>query len=299
MIGQNKNKKHIPVLCKEVLQYLQPKEGESYLDLTAGYGGHTELVLERTLQPKMATLVDRDQNAIKHLIERFGESEGPTIVQKDYLTASQELLAEAKQFDMILADIGVSSPHLDMVSRGFSFTSEGPLDMRMDQSQQLTAEIIVNNFSEEELAEIINKYGEEPAGRVIARLICQSRPIKTTTELAQVVARAYKSKYKGHSKVNPATKTFQALRIAVNDELAQLEQSLGLWADLLAPSGRLVVITFHSLEDRIVKQFFKDNSQGLDDDLMLLTKKPIIASQEENDFNPRARSAKLRAVCKK
>ncbi len=299
MYSQNKNKKHIPVLSDAVLQYLQPKEGESYLDLTAGYGGHAELILERTLQPNMATLVDRDQNATMHLSERFGEGEGPKIVKKDYFTASKELLAEAKQFDMILADIGVSSPHLDMVSRGFSFTGEGPLDMRMDQSQHLTAEIIVNEYSEQELADTISKYGEEPAGKAIARLICQNRPIKTTTELAQVVARAYKTKYKGHSKVNPATKTFQALRIAVNDELAQLEQSLGLWADLLAPSGRLAVITFHSLEDRIVKRFLKENSQGLDDKLTLLTKKPVTASQQEIDFNPRARSAKLRSACKK
>lgn len=299
MFDQNKNKKHFSVLACEVLKYLQPKKDESYLDLTAGYGGHAELVLERTLQPSQATLVDRDQNAIEHLKARFGQEHSPRIIHKDYLRASKELEAEGVQFDMILADIGVSSPHLNSTVRGFSFQAEGPLDMRMDPTQELTAEFIVNNYSQQELESLLREYGEEPQARKIAVLICKSRPLKTTTELAKVASQAVKKRYEGRSKVHPATRTFQALRIAVNDELAQLGQSLPVWLDLLAPQGRLVVISFHSLEDRIVKQFLKENSQGLDSPLNLLTKKPIIAGQDEIVINPRARSAKLRAAAKK
>jgi 16S rRNA (cytosine1402-N4)-methyltransferase len=299
MIDQNKNKKHIPVLLSEVLLYLLPKEGNSYLDLTAGYGGHAEAVLERTLRPERATLVDRDRDAIEHLHERFGKGQGPRIIHKDYLRASIELNAKSAQFDMILADIGVSSPHLNSEVRGFSFNSEGPLDMRMDQSQDLTAETIVKSYSQPDLENLLRVYGEEPNARKIAEFICKNRPITTTTELATVTSQAVKKRYKGRSKVHPATKTFQALRIAVNDELAQLEQSLPVWLNLLAPKGRLAVICFHSLEDRIVKQFFKEYSIGLDSPLSLLTKKPVMASEDEIVINPRARSAKLRAVVKK
>ncbi len=299
MFDQNKNKKHIPVLQNQVLQYLLPKEGETYLDLTAGYGGHAGAILERTLQPNRATLVDRDRDAVDHLLKRFGKEPGPRIIQKDYLTASIELNAESAQFDIILADIGVSSPHLNSKVRGFSFSSEAPLDMRMDQSQELTAGTIVNSYSQAELENLLRIYGEEPSARKIAELICKSRPISTTTELATVTSQAVRKRYKGRSKVHPATKTFQALRIAVNDELAQLEQSLPVWLDLLAPCGRLAIISFHSLEDRIVKHFFKEHSTGLDSPLSLLTKKPVMAEQSEIDFNPRARSAKLRAAAKK
>lgn len=299
MIGQNKNKNHIPVLSREVLEYLQPKKNQSYLDLTAGYGGHAELILERTLRPEKATLVDRDQNAIGHLVQRFGKGEvGPNIIQDDYLSASRELLAEAKQFDMILADIGVSSPHLNEPSRGFSFQNEGPLDMRMDTNQSLSAQEVVNTYAEEQLARVLRDFGEEPKSRTIAKLICEARPIKTTTELAQIVARAYPKRIWGRKKPNPATKTFQAIRIEVNGELEQLSQSLPIWAQLLAPGGRLAVISFHSLEDRIVKGFLKENSQGYDGPLQILTKRPIAPGQAEIDFNPRARSAKLRAACK-
>jgi 16S rRNA (cytosine1402-N4)-methyltransferase len=292
--NQNQTNQHFPVLTNAVLQYLQPKKGESYLDLTAGYGGHAELVLERTLQPSNSTLVDRDLNAIAYLHDKFLES-GVQIIQKDFLGASQELLKANKQFDLILADLGVSSPHLDNASRGFSLKTTGPLDMRMDQAQNVTAETIVNSYGEVELRNLLREYGEEPRAAKIARLIVEHRPITTTTGLAKVVAHAWP----GHSKVHPATRTFQALRIAVNSELDQIKQALPLWVDLLAPGGRIVVISFHSLEDRIVKQQFKELAGNrYDAVLTLLTKQPVMADSAEIVSNPRARSAKLRAAAK-
>ena len=198
-------------------------------------------------------------------------------------------------FDMILADLGVSSPHLDIASRGFSFSQEGPLDMRMDQSQELTADFIVNNYSEARLTELIKRYGEDPKARQIARSIVQNRPIHTTQELATNIAKIWP----GHSRVHPATRTFQALRIAVNDELEQLRLSLPVWIDLLAPNGRLAVISFHSLEDRLVKQIFQElGGDRYDAILEVLTKRPVSGDTNEIVFNPRARSAKLRAAVK-
>lgn len=292
--NQNQTNQHFPVLLTEVLHYLQPQEGDSYLDLTAGYGGHAEQVLERTLQPSTSTLVDRDRNAIAELQAKFAER-GVQIIHQDFLGASQELLRAGRQFDLILADLGVSSPHLDNASRGFSLKTTGPLDMRMDQTQSVTAETIVNNYSEVELRDLIREYGEEPRAAKIARLIVEHRPITTTTQLAQVVAQAWP----GHSKVHPATRTFQALRIAVNSELDQIKQAIPLWVDLLAPGGRIVVISFHSLEDRIVKQSFNELAGNrYDAVLTLLTKQPVMADAEEIVFNPRARSAKLRAAAK-
>ena len=195
---------------------------------------------------------------------------------------------------MILADFGVSSPHLNDANRGFAINANGPLDMRMDQSQTLTAADIVNTYSADELSDILHRYGEEPKNRTIARLIVHNRPFKTTADLAAVVSRAWP----GHSKIHPATRTFQAIRIAVNDELGQLEHSLPLWIEILNPGGRVVVISFHSIEDRLVKQTFKDASEGLGSILTLLTKRPVTAGQQELVFNPRARSAKLRAAVK-
>lgn len=291
---QERNK-HYPVLLAEVLQYLDPKEGEKYLDLTAGYGGHAREVQDRTLKPHNTTLVDRDQNAVAYLGRQFDGS-GVQIIHKDFLSASRELQATGKQFDIILADLGVSSPHLDNADRGFSIRENGPLDMRMDETQPLTAEGIVNSYDEAELARIIRVYGEEPRAKKIARLIVEHRPITTTHELAKVVAQAWP----GHSKVHPATRTFQAIRIAVNNELDLLEQSLPIWIDLLAPGGRIAVISFHSLEDRIVKQYFASQSGNrYDAVLQLLTKQPVTGGADEIVFNPRARSAKLRAAVKK
>jgi len=292
--NQNQTNQHFPVLPQAVLHYLQPKKGESYLDLTAGYGGHAETVLERTLQPSTSTLVDRDLNAIAYLQEKF-KSSGIQIIHKDFLGASQELKQANKQFNLILADLGVSSPHLDNASRGFSLRTEGPLDMRMDQTQNLTAEVVANNYDEAELSKLIHEYGEEPRAKKIARLIVENRRITTTTQLAKIVAQAWP----GHSKIHPATRTFQALRIAVNSELDQIKQAIPLWVDLLAPGGRIVVISFHSLEDRLVKQQFKELAGNrYDAVLTLLTKQPVMADDDEIVSNPRARSAKLRAAAK-
>jgi len=288
-------KKHYPVLLKEVLQYLAPKEGEKYLDLTAGYGGHAQEVLDRTLKKSHSTtLVDRDQHAVEYLRQKFADT-GVDIIHKDFLSASRELQAEGKQFDIILADLGVSSPHLDDASRGFSIRFDGPLDMRMDERQSLTAEEIVNNYPEAELVRILRTYGEEPRANKIARLIVENRPIQTTNTLAKVVARAWP----GHSKTHPATRTFQGIRIAVNDELELLRLSLPIWIDLLAPGGRIAIISFHSLEDRIVKQALAEAAgDRYDAVLQLLCKQPIVADEHEAVFNPRSRSAKLRVAAK-
>ncbi len=284
---------HVPVLLAEVLEYLAPKKGDRYLDVTAGYGGHASKIIELT--QATATLIDRDNDAIKYLSSKF-KTETVTIVHGDYLAASQELARAAQKFDLILADLGISSPHLNTASRGFSFQTSGPLDMRMDQSQTLTAETVVNTYSQEELAKTIRDFGEEPKAGKIARAIALNRPIKTTAELARLVERAAHSKW---SRLHPATKTFQAIRLIVNDELGQLERALPVWFDLLEPGGRIAIISFHSLEDRLVKQALKSAAgERYDAELKLLSKKPIMASQTEIAINPRARSAKLRAAVK-
>ena len=292
---QDEQNHHIPVLLQPVLTYLAPKQGETYLDLTGGYGGHASAVLDQTQNPTGMVLVDRDTNAIKALTAKF-EGRGVQIRQADFLTASRGLQAEGKKFAMILADLGVSSPHLNQASRGFSIAQDGPLDMRMDQTQSLTAEQVVNTYKEAELAQLIKRYGEDPKSRQIASLIVNNRPIKTTKELAQIVAKAWP----GHSKVHPATRTFQALRIAVNDELELLRKSLPIWIEnLLAPGGRIAIISFHSLEDRIVKDAFKQaGGDRYDASIQIVTKKPVVGDQDEIVFNPRARSAKLRVAFK-
>lgn len=285
---------HQPVLLKEVLQRLQPKQAESYLDVTAGYGGHAAAVLARTNSPEKAVLVDRDSEAIKSLKARFAE-QGVKIIHQDFLAASNRLAGKARRFEMILADLGVSSPHLERATRGFSLKNPGPLDMRMDRRQDLTADHIVNDASEDELVRIFTEYGEEPKARQIARRIIEARPLKSTSQLAAIAATAWP----GRNRVHPATRVFQALRVAVNDELNQLEQSLPIWLNLLAPGGRLVVISFHSLEDRLVKRFLAEHSATeFGGELEILTKKPLKATDEEIVFNPRARSAKLRAAVK-
>jgi len=285
---------HVPVLLKAVLTYLRPQIGESYLDLTAGYGGHARAILEHTKEPAKATLVDRDANAITALSEF--ERQGVTLLQRDFLSASEFLLGEQKKFDIILADLGVSSPHLDNAERGFAFAQDGPLDMRMDQTQTLDATTVVNTYSVDNLERIIREYGEEPRARTVAHAIVEARPIYTTQTLADIVRQVMP---KG-SKTHPATRTFQALRIAVNDELELLRGSIPLWMELLNDDGRLGVISFHSLEDRIVKQAFAESAgDRYDAQLQLLTKRPVVADRQEVVFNPRARSAKLRCVVKK
>lgn len=285
---------HEPVLLSEVLEYLSPRAGESYLDVTAGLGGHAERVLELTRAPKEAVLVDTDQQSAAELTKKFGKA-GTEIISEDFLVVSRRLNEEDRKFDLIFADLGVSSPQLDEASRGFSFNKNGPLDMRMNETKDLTADKIVNGYSEKKLAEILRNFGQEPKALEIARRIVDSRPVNTTSELAKIAQKSWPSR----SRVHPATRTFQALRIAVNSELEQLQQSLPVWLDLLKPEGRMVIISFHSLEDRIVKDFLAENSAGAyDAELRLLTKKPITASPNEIVSNPRARSAKLRAAAK-
>lgn len=284
-------KLHIPVLLPEVIKSLSPRPDEKYLDLTAGYGGHAKSILDVTLNYKDSVLVDRDDFAIEHLKAKFPQT---NIMHMDFYSAVLQLIECGKTFDIILADFGVSSPQLDLKDRGFSFKNEGPLDMRMDRRQKLTASDVVNKYSERELAEIFVKYGEEKAGRakMLAREIVTHRPITTTRELADLIAS--KSKY---SHTHPATKVFQAIRIAVNDELEEIEKTLPLLPKLLNKNGRLGLITFHSLEDRLVKDYFKEaTSHGEESELTLKTKKPIVAEQQELVINPRARSAKLRVV---
>ncbi|HSX47219.1 MAG TPA: 16S rRNA (cytosine(1402)-N(4))-methyltransferase RsmH [Patescibacteria group bacterium] len=290
---QNKNNQHEPVLPREVLKYLDPKKGDTYLDLTAGYGGHAMAILEKTGSLRQSVLVDRDQQAISHLKELF--SRECKIVNKDYYSATKDLADKNVQFDLILADLGVSSPHLKDGERGFSYITPGPLDMRMDETQEVKASTILNSYSKKEIVKILRDFGEEPKANIIANYIVDSRPIYTTDELARIAKKAWPK----YSKKHPATRVFQALRIAVNDELNQLKLSLPIWLELLKPGGRIVVISYHSLEDRIVKQIFLQSSRyKYESNLQLLTKKPISPSPDELEFNPRARSAKLRAAVK-
>lgn len=287
---------HVPVLLDMAINVLEPKAGEKYLDLTAGYGGHARAFLAITKNFSGATLVDRDENAIKHL-SHFA-SQGVKVLHTDFVDAAKQLVQRGEQFDIVFADLGVSSPQLDKAERGFSFTNSGPLDMRMDQLQQVSAATIVNTYSETDIADIIESYGQESKtiARKIAKSIISHRPLKTTDELARLVK---STKRGGWSKIHPATRTFQALRIAVNDELKLVENLLPLVTRLLKPGGRVGIISFHSLEDRLVKKYFKEQSeQGFEAELISLTKKPILGSIYDVN-NPRARSAKLRAAVKK
>jgi 16S rRNA (cytosine1402-N4)-methyltransferase len=287
---------HEPVLLPSVIELLAPKKGESYLDLTAGYGGHASAIISRTSAPEQAVLVDRDQKAIDEL--GSFKRKGTRLIHDDFASAASSLAESDERFDMILLDVGVSSPQLDRAARGFSFQADGPLDMRMDQRQTRSAANIVNKASLDELVDIITRYGEERLGpaRKIARAIRDNRPINTTGELASVILSTHRGKWQ---KIHPATRTFQALRIAVNDELGQLSRTLHTLPDLLKPGGRATVISFHSLEDRLVKQYFAEVAQaGYDAEFELLTKKPLLGSIHDVN-NPRARSAILRAVAKK
>ena len=288
-------KLHIPVLLPEVLAGLQPKVGEKYLDLTAGYGGHAAEILGVTQNYKDSVLVDRDEFAVEYLRGKFKDI---TIIHDDFYNAMLQLLESGKTFDIILADFGVSSPQLDQKDRGFTFKEKAPLDMRMNRRQTLTADKIVNHWSERDLASIFEKYGEEKPGRakMLAREIVHHRPINDTEELANLI----KSKTHGFSKTHPATRIFQAIRIAVNDELKVIEDALPLMPKLLNKDGRLAFITFHSLEDRLVKDFLKEaTSLGEESELKVEYKKPIVAGNQELFINPRARSAKLRIAKKR
>jgi len=287
---------HVPVLLEATLDLLKPIQGESYLDLTAGYGGHARRFLERTENYSGAVLVDRDEFALATL--GAFEQKGAELLHTDFASAAKVLVEEGKQFDIVLVDLGVSSPQLDRAERGFSFTKSGPLDMRMDARLEVSAKELVNTASESELTRIITRYGEEPLGvaRRIAQAITKHRPLSTTEELATLIAGQHRGR---RTKIHPATRTFQALRIAVNDELGQIERLLPLLPELLTKNGRVGIISFHSLEDRLVKRYFADqNASGYEAELTILTKKPYDGATYDV-HNPRARSAKLRAAVKK
>ena len=292
----NMEKLHNPVLLSEVIAGLAPKPGESYLDLTAGYGGHASEILDVTQQFKDSYLIDRDEFAINYLKNKFPPS--INLINSDFYSAVLQLFECGKTFDMILADFGVSSPQLDMEERGFSFRYDAPLDMRMDQRQKLTAYDVVNKTSERELIDILKKYGEIPDGRAYAyaRVIVSHRPIKSTLELAELI----RVRVHGYSRTHPATQVFQAIRIVVNNELEQIEKTLPILPKLLNKNGRLGIITFHSLEDRLVKEFMKEaSSHGEESELSIINKKPITAENVELVINPRARSAKLRLAARR
>ena len=289
---------HVPVLLEQVVDYLSPRPGESYLDLTAGYGGHARAILSRTKKKKKTVLVDRDQSALAVLSDVAAE--GAELVHSDYATYAEKAAEQGTRYDMILVDLGVSSPQLDRAERGFSLKRDGPLDMRMNQNDaaQKTAKYLVNHMNQAELERVLELYGEEPASsaRRIAKAIVAARPLETTEQLADVVLSNHRGAYQ---KTHPATRTFQAFRIAVNDELGQLERLLAVLPQLLRPGGRVVLISFHSLEDRLVKRFFKEQaSAGYEAQLDLLTKKAI-RGKTNDVHNPRARSATLRAAVKK
>ncbi len=287
---------HVPVLLDRTLELLAPQLDESYLDLTAGYGGHAAAVLERTSNPSSAVLVDRDENAINEL--KAFKDKGAKLLHTDFVTAAKHLVEEGEQFEMILVDLGVSSPQLDRAERGFSFSKDGPLDMRMDPTAEKSAADIVNKASEQELLRIIVEYGEESKGfaRRVAQAIVRNRPFTTTSELATLILGEHRGKWQ---RIHPATRTFQALRIATNDELGQVDLLLPLLPRLLKPGGRVAIISFHSLEDRLVKRYFKEQSEaGFEAELQIVTKKPSEGSLYDV-HNPRSRSAKLRVAVKK
>jgi 16S rRNA (cytosine1402-N4)-methyltransferase len=290
-------------MLDEVVRVLEPRRGQAYLDGTAGWGGHAAAILKQIGPDGRAILVDRDAHAVQALSTAFGER--AEIIHESYLDGAKRLLEDGTIVNLILLDLGVSSPQFDNADRGFSFKADAPLDMRMDQSQHRTAADIVNKTDERTLAKLIRDYGEEPKANAVARAIVAARPINTTLELARVVRR----RAAGAKDTDAATRTFQAIRIATNDELAQLSQALPLLVRLLAPGGRIAVISFHSLEDRIVKQFFDLEARDCicppkqpvctcdhKASVRKLTSKPILAGPNEIAINPRARSAKLRAA---
>lgn len=296
---------HNPVMLSEVLAGLSPARSESYLDLTAGYAGHASEILAVTQNYKDAVLVDRDDYAMNYLKTKYPNGEviedlndnqqlsaEPNLLHMDFYSAALQLIECGKTFDMCLADFGVSSPQLDNANRGFSFRQAGPLDMRMDRRQTLSADEIVNKWGEQRLVEIFEKYGEMTPGfaRKVARIIVLNRPFANTLELANAIASRTQK-----SRIHPATRAFQAIRIVVNDELAVIEKTLPLLPKLLNPGGRVAIITFHSLEDRLVKEYLKEvSSLGMESELIPINKSPILAGNSELVINPRARSAKLR-----
>jgi 16S rRNA (cytosine1402-N4)-methyltransferase len=288
---------HVPVLLKEAIDFLAVRRGGAYIDATVGLGGHSSEIARRLGAPGHLIGLDKDPAALAKAGVRLRTSDLGKQTDRPRIElrhASFASLAEVQgpMADGLLADLGVSSLQFADPMRGFSFQAEGPLDMRMDPQSELTAEQVVNQFDERELADLIYEFGEERRSRRIARAIVRSRPIRTTAQLAEIVSAA--ARPMKHQRIHPATRTFQALRIFVNRELDDLRALLAAAPQLLKPGGRLVIISFHSLEDRIVKDALRDGvKQGY---YKLLTKKPVTAREEEVDRNPRARSAKLRAA---
>ncbi len=300
MSEQNRPFAHVSVLPDEVLEGLAPRAGGLYIDGTLGGGGHAGLILEACGPDGRLLGLDADPAALAAASARLAPF-GDRFVARRANFRTMQAVAEAAGFgevDGILLDLGVSSHQLDTAERGFSFQAEAPLDMRLDPDGPVTAADLVNDTPEGELADIIYRYGEDHASRRIARFIVDARrkqPITTTTELAEIVLRALGGR---RGKIHPATKTFQALRIAANGELDSLDAVLPQAVQLLKPGGRLAVISFHSLEDRIVKYFLRAEAGqgGGERRLRILTKKPQTATDAELQENPRSRSAKLRVA---
>ncbi len=299
---------HKPVLYKEIIHALQPRSGGRYVDGTLGAGGHARGILEACTPDGLLLGLDVDPQALALARETLAPYEGRIrLVQASHITLGEQLAAAGwDSIDGMVLDLGASSMQFDNPERGFSFMQDGPLDMRFGPHLAMSAADIINTYDERELADIIFKYGEDRDARRIARAIVQSRPLHTTGELVAVIEKA--SPRRG-DKTHPATQTFQALRIVVNEELAAVEITHPQAVAALKPGGRCAVISFHSLEDRIVKEYFREQSKDIvnppyeqiyEEERMavvkLITKKPILPSDEEIRENPRARSAKLRVV---
>ena len=300
---------HVPVLAEESTKVLMTASKGLYLDTTAGFGGHMQLILESLDNRGHLIAADRDQDSIAYLKSQFSDPQ-LTIIKSNFKGLRQEIdqLDQSFAFDGIIADLGVSSHQLDSKDRGFSFKKDAELDMRMDQSSGISAKDWINTAAEDEISDVIWKYGEESYSRKIAKAIIEQRsirPISTTLEFADLIYQLKKYSKKKEKK-HPATKTFQAIRIHINDELEELRSLLDFSLEYLKPGGRIVIISFHSLEDRIVKRFFRDNSR-IDRNLSKLPiledtsrlkviLKKVIPSDEEIKVNPRARSAILRAA---
>lgn len=285
---------HIPVLKKEVLEYLNPKPGENFIDCTFGFGGHSQAILKKIIPGGKILGIELD----KEVLKQFKPQDGIILTQGNF--ADLKEITEKQKFypvNGILLDLGISSWQIKESGRGFSFQKSEPLDMRTGQ-ESLTAQEIINQWNEQDLIEIFQTYGEERYSRQIAKMICQQRKIKsieTTDQLVEIIGRAVPGKYR-RGRIHWATRVFQSLRIVVNSELDNLKKALADAVDILKGEGRLVVISFHSLEDRIVKHFFRQ--QAKQEFLKILTKKPIRPSQEEIEINYKSRSAKLRAALK-
>jgi 16S rRNA (cytosine1402-N4)-methyltransferase len=291
--------RHLPVLLEETLLWLRPRPGGVYMDCTVGYAGLAARILERSSPGGVLIGIDRDQQALNAAHVYLQGFDGLVYLRKGNFVDLKAHLGffGISTVDGVVFDFGVSSPQLADAERGFSFSADGPLDMRMDQSTGQTAADLIETLSEGELADVIYEFGEERYARRIGRAITRERRhrrIETTGQLVVLIEQAVPAGYR-HGRIHCATRTFQALRIAVNRELEALEPALRQAADVLVPGGRLCAISFHSLEDRIVKNTFRSLSQDPGASFRILTKKPITASEEESRRNPRARSAKLRA----